>query len=375
MQETDLVIVGGGFAGLACAHAAALRGVRTVVLERKARIGDRIHTTGILVKEAADRIDVPREHTRKIPGVRLYGPGLRSIDLVSPGYYFLATDTAAVLRWQAELAEAAGAEIRCGAPFSGAGLREGRVALADLSTRYLIGADGAKSRVAAAMGLSLNRHFLVGVESEWEGVRGLDPEFLHVFLDSRLAPGYIAWVVPGVDVVQIGLAAHERMSPRLEPFVQKIRSLFDFSRACEVGKRGGLIPCGGTLRCIAGSRTLLIGDAAGTVSPLTAGGIHPAFEVGRLAGIAAADHLLDAGPAPYEVLRSAVPDFALKRLIRLVFSRVQPLNWLYDVFLENPFFRRAARTVFFHHRGLLSAAAWKDLWQEPEKDLVAHGRG
>lgn len=39
MKEYDVAIVGGGFAGLACARKAASQGMRTVVLERKADLG------------------------------------------------------------------------------------------------------------------------------------------------------------------------------------------------------------------------------------------------------------------------------------------------------------------------------------------------
>ena len=53
-QDLDLIIVGGSFAGLACASAAASRGVRVAVLDRKTEPGARCHTTGILVKEVAD---------------------------------------------------------------------------------------------------------------------------------------------------------------------------------------------------------------------------------------------------------------------------------------------------------------------------------
>ena len=55
-----------------------------------------MHTTGLLVKEAAQEWEVPGWLTRKIHGVRLYSPALESVDLESPGYYFLATDTAGI---------------------------------------------------------------------------------------------------------------------------------------------------------------------------------------------------------------------------------------------------------------------------------------
>ena len=92
----DLVVVGGGFAGLVCARVAAERGLEVAVLERKAEPGAAVHTTGILVKEAAEACPVPEALTRAVRGIRLYGPSLRHIDLDSDGYYFLATDTPAI---------------------------------------------------------------------------------------------------------------------------------------------------------------------------------------------------------------------------------------------------------------------------------------
>src|SRR5688572_15481692 len=96
-DRVDLIVVGASFAGLACARAAAAIGLRTRVLERKLDVGSACRTTGIIVKEAAEEIDIPRRFTRRIRGVRLYGPSLRWIDLDSRGYYFLATDTPELL--------------------------------------------------------------------------------------------------------------------------------------------------------------------------------------------------------------------------------------------------------------------------------------
>ena len=48
----DVVIVGGGFAGLACARSAALRGLSVLVLDRQACAGQVIHTTGLGVSAA-----------------------------------------------------------------------------------------------------------------------------------------------------------------------------------------------------------------------------------------------------------------------------------------------------------------------------------
>ena len=82
----------------------------------------------------------------------------------------------------------------------------------------------------------MNREFLSGVEAELEGVRRVE-ERLHVFLDSRLAPGYIGWVVPGVGITQVGLACRAPARPDLDRFIARISSVFDVSLARRVGIR------------------------------------------------------------------------------------------------------------------------------------------
>jgi digeranylgeranylglycerophospholipid reductase len=359
----DLIIVGAGFAGLACAQSAVRRGLRTWVLERKPAVGMRVHTTGLLVKEAAEEWDTPPRLTRKIHGVRLYAPSLAHVDLTSPGYYFLATDTPALLRWFAREAQRAGAVIVPGRSFRAAQRVEGGIELADsgLRARYLVGADGPRSSVAREFQLDVNRQFLVGMEVELQDVRGVDQDRLHCFLDSQLAPGYIGWVIPGMGgITQIGLACRLPYRPDLQAFRRKLEKLFDLSCAQVVGRRGGLIPVGGPLEPFNTDNVLLVGDAAGLVSPLTAGGIHTALESGWRAGHAIADYLLDGGVEPARALRSRHPSFSWKRWLRQAFD-FDPPNGLYDWALTTPVMRAAARLVYFHKRGLLSTGGWSEV--------------
>ena len=369
----DLVVIGAGFAGLACAQSAARRGLRVMVLERKPAVGSRVHTTGLLVKEAAEDWEVPARLTRKIRGVRLYAPSLAHVDLDSPGYYFLATDTAALLRWFGREAQRTGAVVIPGRAYGGA-YREGEaVTLVDsaLRCRYLVGADGPRSAVARDFGLGRNREMLSGIEVELQGVRGVDEDRLHCFLDSELAPGYLGWVIPGVGgITQVGLACRRPFHPDLRAFRRKLESLFDFSRAEVVGRRGGLIPVGGTVHPFGTENVLLAGDAAGLVSPLTAGGIHSALESGWRAGHAVADYLLDGGVEPHRALtaRYRVPGW--KRWLRRAFDRDVP-NGLYDWALGTRPLQAAARIVYFHKRGPLSAAAWRELRRAEAQRVIA----
>lgn len=370
MKDYDVAIVGGGFAGLACARKAASQGMRTVVLERKADLGSNIRTTGILVKEAADLLNLPQHLGKNIGGVRLYAPNGKSIDLCSPGYSFVATDTPGMMRWLGRQADWAWADIRLSQNVSEFHQKNGRIQIpeAGVQARYLVGCDGARSSVARRFGLGSNLQFLMGVEAEYEGIEGLDPDRLHVFLDSELAPGYIGWIVPGVGVQQVGIAVRQPHRPNLARFEAKMSKLFDFSKARVIGRRGGLIPCGGVVRKWHAEQVMLLGDSAGMVSPLTAGGIYPSIEIGLQAGHAISEHLKGRLDCPATGLADMVPNYHFKGLMRWSMDHFTPPNPIYNLALGNPVFRRVAQILFFHHRGLLSTAAWREIFFLHEKD-------
>jgi flavin-dependent dehydrogenase len=213
--------------------------------------------------------------------------------------------------------------------------------------------------VARDRGLDANQELLSGFELECVGLGGVAEDRLHVFLDSELAPGYIAWIVPGTSCYQVGLACRHPHRPDPEQLIASLSRRFDTRHLTVLGHRCGWIPVGGPLRRIGDQRSLLVGDAAGWVSPLTAGGIHTSIEWGRLAGIAVADHLLDGGPLPHQLLRRSIPSFRCKRWLRRAIDVGLPDSAV-DLLLATPMMRQIARLIFFHHRGVLSRDAWRE---------------
>jgi digeranylgeranylglycerophospholipid reductase len=360
-MDHDCVVVGASFAGLACAMSLARAGLRVMVLEKRADAGDKLHTTGIIVKDAIDQVAIldrlPAGLVRRVSGVRLYAPNLRYVDLAAPGYYFLTTDTPEVMSWLASRAEEAGARIRYRALFREAARVQSGFDLGEFgTTRFLVGADGPTSAVAKAFGLGRSSQFLFGLEHEYSGVKLPDPDRLHCFVDRRLAPGYIGWLVPSPGGVQAGLArrVRHRRPPAVEAmdeFLDKIAPILDLRGLRPASVRAGMIPCGGVVRPVAARRVLLTGDAAGMVSPVTAGGIHNALKHGLAAGHAIADYLCGRREDPSTWFVSSYPTFRVKRLLRFVFDRFQS-DVLFNLLLHTRAVRTAASIVYFHHKGV-----------------------
>ena len=142
----------------------------------------------------------------------------------------------------------------------------------------------------------------------------------------------------------------------MDAFLAKIAPLIDLRDVAPSGVRAGLIPCGGVVKPVAAARALLVGDAAGMVSPVTAGGIHTALKHGLAAGYAVADFLHGKAEDPMKWFVRSYPTFRLKRCLRVLYDRFQS-DTAFNLLLSTRAMRAAAGIVYFHHRGLFDGAS------------------
>lgn len=316
----DVVVVGASFAGLAFASAAAARGLRTLVLERDATIGGVVRTTGVLFSDVLDVLDVPERFLMNaVRRIRIQPPNTQPIEIAARAFRFYMADVTGMLQWMADQARKHGAEIFTGTPFlnavretdgrmritfGGPSSGEGngatsRAASGEVSAAFLVGADGAQSRVAEALDLDRNTKFLAGAEWLVEGVP-VDRETFSLVMDHQLAPGYCVWLAPHGDVAAFGVAGHKRAFKPAES-LRLAQALFKdtagLSQMHVVQRKGGVIPVGGQLKRVhrddERGRGLLLGDAAGLCGAATGGGIYPALLSGRLAAHAVANEVLN----------------------------------------------------------------------------------
>lgn len=304
MEEFDVTIIGAGLAGLHCAHLLGKRGLRVLLVDRKPSLEHKIHTTGIFVRKTLEDFAIPDDCLGPpIRDVTLYSPARRALHLSSrrdefrigrmgPLYLrYLADSQAAGVSWSPNTTYLDSSNlddrrllVRVESGFS----------LRSILTRFLIGADGACSRVAGDLQLDQNREWIVGVENVFSGVRIESPPRLFCFLDPRIAPGYIAWIAWDGHEAHVGVGGNPTQfdpAAALEKFQLSVTDIVDLRHAKPVERRGGRIPVGGVLLRIANTRGLLIGDAAGAVSPLTAGGLDPCIRLSTLAAQVVAEFL------------------------------------------------------------------------------------
>ena len=233
--------------------------------------------------------------------VVLYSPRGRALPLESARTEYRVGRMGPLYERMLDACTAAGVEWAPGTRFAGV-LDDGTHAVVLLESgasgwsvraRFVVGADGATSRVAPALGLSENREWIVGVEEVFR-VSTDGPPCFHCWLDPELAPGYLAWVVADGEEVHLGVGGYaERFRPAdaLRRFRARVEDRFGLRGKMADERRGGRIPVGGVLPRIAQRRGLLVGDAAGAVSPLTAGGLDPCIRLSALAARVAANYL------------------------------------------------------------------------------------
>lgn len=304
MKKCDVAIVGAGLAGLQCAQLLAKSGIKVTLVDRKSSLKDHIHTTGIFVRRTFEDFDLPTDCLGpSISDVTLYSPKRRAMHLTSPFAEFRVGRMGLIYERYLERCERAGVKWLKSTRYLGHEVNANTVTVhleskektTALKTRFIIGADGANSKVARNLGLDTNEEWIVGVEDVFQGIPLLGPPRMHCFLDPKLAPGYLAWVVNDGEEVHIGVGGYAaRFDPlhALEKFESTVDRIVDMRNARHVERRGGRIPVGGVLKNICSIHGLLIGDASGAVSPLTAGGLDPCMRLSHLAASVASEYLL-----------------------------------------------------------------------------------
>ena len=304
-RHYDVLVVGGGPAGLSAAEAAAQAGARVAVLERRKEIGYPVHTSGGSWVSDMRALGIPADLYYPIRRVTFLAPR-RSAQFDYPDPVCCVLDVRGVYQFLAGRAIAAGAEVHPNSPVESPIIEDGRVVgvvakdhrnrASEWRARVVVDASGFSSTLVTRAGL--RRGFQrYGYGAEYDLVApNYDQNSLYLIMGSQVAPSGYAWAFPrgkqrvrlGVGVIRPDVAADAR--EYLDSFTERLPQLADaFKGASPIEYHTGLFPSEGVVEKFVSAGLIATGDSAGHGSTLVGEGIRFAIYSGRMAGAVAAE--------------------------------------------------------------------------------------
>jgi len=290
IYDYDVVIVGGGPAGLSAGWSVAKRGVSVAIIEREEAIGQSIRTSGVTWIEDAKSFGIPDDYYNKIKNYAFYSPN-NYILKSSSTPHAAVLDVRKTYQFLAYQAASAGANIFLKTNvIEGSKDEKGKLVgvratsmKEDLifRSKLVIDASGFYSIIGKSVGMiSQWRRFGAGAEYE-AYVDKTDSDTWHLMVGRKYSPAGYAWIFPLGDKPESQADATQRLLELLE---SKPKPIDQLGRIVPIEFHYGLIPNEGLRSSLIHDNLILVGDAAGQANPLVLEGIRYAIEFGRRAG-------------------------------------------------------------------------------------------
>jgi geranylgeranyl reductase len=284
----DIVIVGGGPAGLACAEKAAGGGMKTLVLEKNEKTGPKVCAGGItwngLIKKIPGFIPEKKFPTQYIRTT------LQQVQITAPSPVIATLSRERFGQYMAEQAVKSGAVIRSSCRVLSIApnqitVRSGKnKKLEKIGFQYLAGADGSNSIVRKYLNLPVT-HRGIGINYQIPG----DIDRMEWFFDSNLFGNGYSWVFPHKKSFSIGTYAGGSLLSARQLKENLIRWASDEKHIDLTKEKVRADYVNFDFRGWKFGNFFLAGDAAGLASGLTGEGIYPAI----LSGETIAQYILE----------------------------------------------------------------------------------
>jgi menaquinone-9 beta-reductase len=275
--STDVFVIGGGPAGLAAAIAARQQGFRVTVADGARppidkACGENLMPDAIAPLEQLG-IRFAQDECHALHGVRFW-VGERAADARFSSACAIGVRRTTLHRLMTERAAGLGVDLLWGTPVTGISRDGIMLGSRTLAAKWIVGADGANSRMRRWAGLEASRQ--TGPRYGFRLHYRIAPwtDLIELYWD-RDAQGYVAHVTE--DQVCIGLMSRDpRM--RAEEALRCFPALEAQLRGAEiVSKERGALSLTRKLNRVHRENVALVGDASGTVDAISGEGLGLAF--------------------------------------------------------------------------------------------------
>ena len=348
MEQVDVLIVGGGPAGLATAELAAPGG-SVLVVHKDAEIGRPVRTSGGSWLVDVVRLGLPPELYQVVNSLVFAGP-TQSANFEFGRNKPVVLDVTATYKYLGALAEKAGANIALSTTLLAVQTGDGGRYLCDLqhkravrqvSARYVVDASGFQRAVLRRTDLQGKpTRYGIGAEGEFEDLSDHRDRAI-LFVGSRYAPAGYGWVFPTTHgTVRVGVGV-----TRPDMQVAPAALLADFLgsvAACDLGIRvgrlveehGGVVPVDGPAQRVVHGGIIAVGDSAGQALAIVGEGIRFCIQAGRQAGAALHAALREPAAAQKRLdeyerwwLRTHYRQFQLAQTINMRIAKYDDTHW------------------------------------------------